>query len=44
MFVISMIIHLNRSEFSKKRKTEYFYWENDFWNKSNISELTNIEL
>lgn len=28
----------------KKRKTEYFYWENDFWNKSNISELTNIEL
>lgn len=27
----------------KKRKTEYFYWENDFWNKSNISELTNIE-
>ncbi|MDD6824862.1 MAG: hypothetical protein PUE12_01875 [Oscillospiraceae bacterium] len=28
----------------KKRKTEYYYWENDFWNKSNISELTNIEL
>lgn len=27
----------------KKRKTEYYYWENDFWNKSNISELTNIE-
>ena len=24
----------------KKRKTECFYWENSFWTKSNIEELT----
>ena len=24
----------------KKRKTEYWYWENAFWNKSRIESLT----
>lgn len=28
----------------KKRKTEYFYWENSFWDKTRIAELTGIEL
>ncbi len=28
----------------KKRKTEYFYWENEDWNKSKIQELTGIKL
>ena len=27
----------------KKRKTEYFYWENSFWNKKQIQELVQIE-
>ena len=26
----------------KKRKTEYWYWENMFWNKTRIESLTNI--
>lgn len=26
----------------KKRKNEYFFWENDFWNKEKIEELTGI--
>ena len=26
----------------KKRKSEYFYWENLFWNKNNIEKLTKI--
>ncbi len=26
----------------KKRKSEYFYWENNFWNKSSIENLTKI--
>lgn len=26
----------------KKRKTEYWYWENAFWNKSTIESLTKI--
>lgn len=25
----------------KKRKTEYFYWENSFWNREQIEQLTN---
>ncbi len=28
----------------KKRKTEYFFWENEFWNKVKISELTKLEM
>lgn len=28
----------------KKRKTEYFYWENEFWSKTRIKELTGIKL
>lgn len=28
----------------KKRKTEYFYWENDDWNKERIEKLTQIDL
>ena len=28
----------------KKRKDLYFYWENSFWNKEQISHLTKIEL
>ncbi len=28
----------------KKRKSEYFYWENDFWSKSQITELTKINI
>lgn len=27
----------------KKRKTEYFIWENDFWTNKRISELTGIK-
>ena len=27
----------------KKRKDEYFYWENHFWNKSKIERLTSID-
>ena len=27
----------------KKRKTEYFYWENEFWTKAQIEELTKIQ-
>lgn len=27
----------------KKRKSKYFYWENAFWNKSNIERLTDIK-
>ena len=26
----------------KKRKSEYFYWENPFWKKSDIENLTKI--
>ena len=26
----------------KKRKDEYFFWENDFWDKSKIEKLTGI--
>lgn len=26
----------------KKRKTEYFYWENEFWNEDEIHKLVNI--
>ena len=26
----------------KKRKLEYFYWENTFWKKSDIESLTKI--
>lgn len=28
----------------KKRKDEYFYWENEFWNKSDIIKLTGVEV
>ena len=28
----------------KKRKDVYYYWENIFWNKEQISNLTKIEL
>ncbi len=28
----------------KKRKNEYFYWENDFWKKSDIEKLVGCEL
>lgn len=28
----------------KKRKTEYFYWENSFWKKTDIEKLTKISL
>ena len=28
----------------KKRKDEYFYWENEFWNKEAIEELTDTRL
>ena len=28
----------------KKRKDENFYWENDFWNKSDIKNLVEVEL
>ncbi len=28
----------------KKRKDVYYYWENSFWNKEQISNLTKIEL
>lgn len=28
----------------KKRKTVYYYWENDFWNKEKIQKLTGVEL
>lgn len=28
----------------KKRKDVYFYWENSFWNKEQISDLTKTEL
>lgn len=28
----------------KKRKNEYFYWENDFWTKQKIMDLTKITL
>lgn len=27
----------------KKRKTEYFFWENNLWSKNKIEELTGIE-
>jgi len=27
----------------KKRKTEYFFWENENWNKERIEHLTGIE-
>ena len=26
----------------KKRKDEYFIWENDFWSKTDIEKLTDI--
>ena len=26
----------------KKRKTEFFYWENSFWKKEDIEKLTKI--
>lgn len=32
------------SRIFKKRKTEYFYWENSFWNKEQIQNLVQIEL
>lgn len=28
----------------KKRKDEYFYWENSFWNKSQIENLVDIKI
>ena len=28
----------------KKRKDEYFYWENSFWSREQIEELTQIKL
>lgn len=28
----------------KKRKTEYFYWQNEDWSKEKIQQLTGIEL
>lgn len=28
----------------KKRKTEYFFWENDYWSKTKIEQLTGIAL
>ena len=28
----------------KKRKTEYFYWENEFWSKADIAKLIGREL
>ena len=27
----------------KKRKDQYFFWENNYWNKEQISELTGID-
>lgn len=27
----------------KKRKTEYFYWENEFWSENGIRRLVNID-
>ena len=27
----------------KKRKTEYFFWENDYWSKEKILELTDLK-
>lgn len=32
------------SRIFKKRKTEYFYWENSFWNKEQIKKMVQIEL
>lgn len=26
----------------KKRKTKYFFWENEFWNRDEIEKLTGI--
>jgi len=26
----------------KKRKTEYFFWENNFWSKEKIEKLTGL--
>ena len=28
----------------KKRKTEYFFWENSLWNKDKIESLTGLQL
>ena len=28
----------------KKRKTDYFYWENDYWSKERIQRLTGIPI
>lgn len=28
----------------KKRKTQYFYWENEFWSKEKIERLTGLTL
>ena len=28
----------------KKRKSEYFYWENEFWDKARIEKLTGISI
>ena len=28
----------------KKRKTQYFFWENESWNKEKIEKLVGIEL
>lgn len=27
----------------KKRKNEYFYWENNYWNQDDIEKLVKIE-
>ena len=43
------IVHIyDNTEFPyrifKKRKSQYFYWENDYWNKEKIGSLTKISL
>ena len=43
------IVHIyDNTEFPyrifKKRKSQYFYWENDYWNKEKIESLTKISL
>ncbi len=41
------IVHIyDNTEFPyrifKKRKSQYFYWENEYWDKDKIEDLTNI--
>lgn len=42
------VLHIYDNSFQpfrifKKRKDQYFYWENDFWNKEAIERLTHIQ-